>query len=81
MELIPLNLQPHKGIGLELDAEQLAALEKIRAGWSEDVRASRIVGYSTREMIDTFKSRQSLLEKQRASTLARYHRNKHKESQ
>ena len=80
MELIPLNLQPHKGIGLELDAEQLAALEKIRAGWSEDVRASRIVGASTREMVGSFEACNRLIEKDKARRLARWHRNKGKAS-
>lgn len=80
MELIPLNLQPHKGIGLELDAEQLAALEKIRAGWSEDVRASRILGATPGEMVKTFESCNRLVERDKARSRARWERIKGKAS-
>lgn len=80
MELIPLNLQPHKGIGLELDAEQLAALEKIRAVWSEDVRASRIVVATTGEMVKTFEACNRLVERDKARNRARCERIKGKAS-
>lgn len=72
MEFIPLGTQPHRGIGLELEPDQLQALEQIRNGWSEDVRESRIKGMPVGEMIETFHVRHArLMEKAAARARAR----------
>lgn len=74
MRPIPLDIHPAKGLGLELDAEQLAALEKIRSGWSEVERQNRIAGAAISEMSETFRKHEILLEKARIRNLNRNRR-------
>ena len=63
MEFLTLQQHPSKGIGLELDPEAMAILEQIRAGWSDEVRASRISGSTTSQMVATFEAHGRLVEK------------------
>lgn len=61
MEFIPLSTAPARGIGFELEPEQLLALEQIRNGWTESVRESRINGMPISEMVETFHVRHARL--------------------
>lgn len=63
MEFLTLQQHPPKGIGLELPPEAMEALEQIRAGWSDDVRASRISGSTTSQMVATFQAHGRLVER------------------
>lgn len=74
MEFIPLDTHPSKGLGLELEPEQLAALEQIRKGWSDIERQSRIAGAAISEMAETFRRHSTLLEKARIRNLNRQRR-------